>query len=549
MKAKSISHSLFFTLLLLFVLQITLAAQTTVIKGKLLDVEGKPSKYALVGVSLIPGGNGQDFVPCDENGNYTIKLTKPGQNYLLFSIPSHNAVRVPVQNNKNKEFKIDVTLSPYKYKDNFDNLGIAGTFNGFSITSPEKMEKQSDGSYTFEVKSDLKEIKYQLCGIEKNNRTVNASESAGFEPDSSGDYRSIINVNAGKATIVFNPSKLLKKDIEHKVAFSGSDYDEKVFKFADEYTKLSMDASQKMRAHMDAKKNPQDFQYDGGNYFSELLKKIDSEKDQKFRDYLKLVYVALSTYKPKDYSFEKATSFFESVAPDNSAWDLLPSAFYSYYSLVPQYKWNELQDNFLKSSKSTTIKVSILSNKLANAKFSGNTEELKKLHTLLSSEYKDLKEVQDLLKRFPIDSKIKVGVDIPDYESVSIDNSGEKYSKQSMLGKVYMIDFWATWCGPCVGEMETMHKVFEKFKDKGFEILSLSLDAKSDDVVKFRNDKWKMPWKNSFIGDKEGRKIAEKFEVIGIPRPILVSSEGKILEMEGDLRGDKLEKTLSKYFK
>ena len=79
MKAKSISHSLFFTLLLLFVLQITLAAQTTVIKGKLLDVEGKPSKYALVGVSLIPGGNGQDFVPCDENGNYTFDSVPDGR--------------------------------------------------------------------------------------------------------------------------------------------------------------------------------------------------------------------------------------------------------------------------------------------------------------------------------------------------------------------------------------------------------------------------------------------------------------------------------------
>lgn len=58
-----------------------------------------------------------------------------------------------------------------------------------------------------------------------------------------------------------------------------------------------------------------------------------------------------------------------------------------------------------------------------------------------------------------------------------------------------------------------------------------------------------MPWKNSFIGDKEGKKIKDKFEVIGIPDPILVSAEGKVLAMGGDLRGDKLESTLLKYFK
>ncbi|MEK6552569.1 MAG: TlpA disulfide reductase family protein [Bacteroidota bacterium] len=549
MKSKFIHRSIFSVLFVMFTVNISLFAQTTVVKGKLLDVEGNPSKYALVGIASSPGANGQDFVSCDAKGNYSIKLTKPGQNFLMFSIPSHRSLSIPVQNNKNKEFTIDVTLAPYKYKDNFENIGVAGTFNDFNIRSPEKMVKREDGTYTFEVKSYLKEIKFQLCGIEKDNRTINAPESVAFEPDSSGDYRSIINVNAGKATIVFDPSKLLKKDSDNKVAFTGSDYDEKIFKFSEEYSKISSDAVQKMRAHMDAKKNPQGFQYDGGNFFTEILKKIDSEKDLEFKDYLKLIYVSFSSYKPKDYSFEKATSFFESLSPENAAWELMPSAFFSYYFLVPQFKWNELQDKFLKDSKSNSIKISVLTNKLAMAKFSGNKEELIKLHTLIANDYKEVKEAQDLLKKFPIESKIKVGVEIPDFEVISIDNPTEKHSKQSMLGKIYMIDFWATWCGPCVGEMEILHKVYDKFKDKGFELLSLSLDAKSDDVIKFRNDKWKMPWKNSFIGDTDGRKIADKFEVIGIPRPILVSAEGKILEMEGDLRGDKLENTLLKYFK
>lgn len=549
MKSKSICRSIFQIVVVVFAVNISLTAQTIVVKGKLLDVEGKPSKYALVGIASLTAENGQDFVSCDVKGNYSIKLTKPGPNYVMFSIPSHSSLKVLVLNNKNKELTIDVTLAPYKYKDNYDDVGVAGTFNDFNIRSPERMVKREDGVYTFEVKSDQKEIKFQLCGIEKDRRTINAPESVAFEPDSSGDYRSIINVKEGKATIVFDPSKLLKKDTDYKVTFSGSDYDEKIFKISNEYSKISKDASQKISAHMEAKKNPQGFQYDGGNFFTEMLKKIDLEKDQEFKDYLKLIYVSFSNYKPKEYSFEKATVFFESLSPENSAWELIPSAFFSYYFLVPQFKWNELQDNFLKDSKSNSIKISVLTNKLAMAKYSGNEEELKKIHALVMNDYRDVKEAQDLLKRFPIESKVKVGVEIPDFEVVSIDNPNEKYSKQSMLGKVYMIDFWATWCKPCIEEMETLHKVYAKFKDKGFELLSLSLDAKSEDVIKFRNDKWKMPWKNSFIGYKEGEKIAEKFEVIGIPKVILVSAEGKILEMDGELRGDKLEKTLLKYFK
>jgi len=549
MKPKLFCRSIIFSALILFTINNVLLSQTTVVKGKLLDVEGNPSKYALVGIAARIGGNAHDYVRCDPKGNYSITLTSHGQNFLIYSIPSHSSLSIPVQNNKDKEFTIDVTLAPYKYKENFDDIGVAGTMNDFNMRSPEKMKKRDDGTYAIEITSNQKEIKYELCGIEKYNRTINAPGSMTFEPDSTGDYWSIVSVIGGKATIVFDPSKLLRKDADYMVSFNGSDYDEKLFKVNDEYGKINTDASQKMREYREAGKNSQDFQYDRGSYFEELLKKIDAEKDREFKEYLELVYVSFSMYKPLEYSFEKATSFFESIAPEESAWELMPSAFYAYHFLFPQYKWNELEDKFLKASRDNTIKVSILSGRLANAKFSGKEEELKKLHALIATDYKNVKEFQDLLKRFPIESKIKVGLEIPDYEVVSIDNAAVKYSKKSMLGKVYMIDFWATWCGPCVGEMEALHKMYEKFKEKGFEILSFSLDMNPADIVKFRNAKWKMPWKNSFTGNEEGRKVSDRFEVIGIPRPILVSAEGKILEMENELRSTNLEKTLSKYFK
>jgi thiol-disulfide isomerase/thioredoxin len=549
MKPKLFCRSIIFSALILFTINNVLLSQTTVVKGKLLDVEGNPSKYALVGIAARIGGNAHDYVRCDPKGNYSITLTSHGQNFLIYSIPSHSSLSIPVQNNKDKEFTIDVTLAPYKYKENFDDIGVAGTMNDFNMRSPEKMKKRDDGTYAIEITSNQKEIKYELCGIEKYNRTINAPGSMTFEPDSTGDYWSIVSVIGGKATIVFDPSKLLRKDADYMVSFNGSDYDEKLFKVNDEYGKINTDASQKMREYKEAGKNSQDFQYDRGSYFEELLKKIDAEKDREFKEYLELVYVSFSMYKPLEYSFEKATSFFESIAPEESAWELMPSAFYAYHFLFPQYKWNELEDKFLKASRDNTIKVSILSGRLANAKFSGKEEELKKLHALIATDYKNVKEFQDLLKRFPIESKIKVGLEIPDYEVVSIDNAAVKYSKKSMLGKVYMIDFWATWCGPCVGEMEALHKMYEKFKEKGFEILSFSLDMNPADIVKFRNAKWKMPWKNSFTGNEEGRKVSDRFEVIGIPRPILVSAEGKILEMENELRSTNLEKTLSKYFK
>ncbi len=534
---------------LVFLLISNLSAQTTKVKGKLLDVNGNPSKYALVGIVETPGTNGKNFVSTDNKGNYFITLTKPGVSYLLFSIPSHSAIQVPVFNTKDKEITIDVQLSPYKYKDTFDDVSVAGSFNDFNILSPEKMTKLDNGTYVFETKTDLKEIKYQLCRITANNRTINAPESSRFEPDSSGDYRSIMEVKNGIVKIVFDPSKLLISDKSFKVEFTNAELEKKFFLYSDAANKKINDASQKLREHLTQNKNNiGSFQYDSENYLTDLVAKIESEQDDDTKNYLKLIYVTFSQLRVKDYDYEKAENFYLSVQPDNIAWDLMPTAFSAYYSLIPQHRWEKIQEDFLKNSKSKTIHLSIYQQKLATAKFSNNSEELKKLHTMINNDYPDVKEAQDMLKRYPIESKIQIGAEIPDFEVTSIDNSEVKYSKNSMLGKIYLIDFWATWCGPCIGEMESLHNAYKNFKDKGFEILSLSLDADANDVVKFRNGQWKMPWLNSFIGNAEGRKIAEKFEVIGIPKPLLISAEGKILETESTLRGSSLEKTLKKYF-
>lgn len=544
----SVSKIICVLALLVFLFTSGLEAQQTIVKGKLLDANGKPSRHALVGVLSIGSGNAKDFVKCDEKGNYTITLNNPGINNLLFSIPGHHAEKVFIFNNANKELTVDVTLAFYKYKDSFDGVGIIGDFNGFNIASPESMTKREDGTYLFEVKTDKPTVKYQLCKIEAANRSINAPSSNGFEPDSSGDYRSIIPAKDGKAVIVFDPAKLNKGDGKAQVTYNGDTYSQLIGKELSTMENLRIDISTKTREYVEKNKNLTGFEYTDDGTVKKMLQKAEEEKVSELHEFYKLIYVSFGSSKIKDYDYGKAAQFYDSVPPQSIMWELMPQAYYSYYSLIPQFRWKENEEKFLKESKSKIIKLGIYTNKLANAKFSGNTEELTKLHETISQNFGDLEQAKQILKQFPIETKIKIGVEIPDFEIVSIDNKNEKFTKQQLLGKIYMIDFWATWCGPCVAEMESLHNVFEKFKEKGFEIVSMSLDASENDVVKFRGDKWKMPWKNSFIGDKEGKKIASAFEVIGIPKPILVGKDGKIIAMDGEMRGTQLEKTLAKYF-
>ena len=111
-----------------------------------------------------------------------------------------------------------------------------------------------------------------------------------------------------------------------------------------------------------------------------------------------------------------------------------------------------------------------------------------------------------------------------------------------------MLDFWSTWCGGCVADMENLHKAYEKYKSKGFEILSLSFDGKLEDVIKFRKNRWKMPWFNSLVEKGFDNDIVKQFDIIGVPTPIMVDKTGKIIALNEDVRGEKLEKVLEKVF-
>ncbi len=113
-----------------------------------------------------------------------------------------------------------------------------------------------------------------------------------------------------------------------------------------------------------------------------------------------------------------------------------------------------------------------------------------------------------------------------------------------MLGQYYLIDFWATWCGPCVREMPEIHEAYTEFSSDNFEILSLSFDSDFGKVASFRERRYAMPWLHGFVEGGFESDLSQSFEVTGIPKPILVNPEGTIVAVDGALRGERLAKTL-----
>ena len=139
-----------------------------------------------------------------------------------------------------------------------------------------------------------------------------------------------------------------------------------------------------------------------------------------------------------------------------------------------------------------------------------------------------------------------IGKQVPNFE-IKLLHSDETVSNESMLGKYYLIDFWAVWCAPCRAEMPNLHAIYEDFRDKNFNILSLSFDPKIEHVDKYRKQKWQMPWLHAFVEHGFNNDLSKRFEVSGIPKPVLVDPKGKIIATDIDLRGENLRETLNKF--
>jgi len=126
------------------------------------------------------------------------------------------------------------------------------------------------------------------------------------------------------------------------------------------------------------------------------------------------------------------------------------------------------------------------------------------------------------------------------------DVNGKPLTLSSLRGKVVLLDFWASWCGPCRKENPNVVALYNKYKDKGFTVMSVSLDSdKQKWIAAIAADK--LTWPNHVSDLKQwSNEVAKMYQVSGIPFTVLIDADGKIINTK--LRGPELEATLQRIF-
>lgn len=170
-------------------------------------------------------------------------------------------------------------------------------------------------------------------------------------------------------------------------------------------------------------------------------------------------------------------------------------------------------------------------------------EKLKQLRALVDPsliEHPYTKQLDEFIRL----ANFKVGSDMPDFKLP--DKDGKDFVFSTLRGKYVLVDFWASWCGPCMREMPNVVKLYKECKGKNFEIVGISLDQKRDAWLN-AVEKNKMKWIQ--VSDlKSWETLPVKLcNISAVPYTVLVDPEGKVIAL--DLRGEELIKKVKEVLK
>jgi peroxiredoxin len=206
---------------------------------------------------------------------------------------------------------------------------------------------------------------------------------------------------------------------------------------------------------------------------------------------------------------------------------------------LDQQRKNEVFGNFIRNNPSSPMTLFALNN------YSGyriEPDEVEPLFNIISDKVKSSWSGKEFAGRLEGAKRTKIGSYATDF--TQNDTSGVPVALSSFKGKYVLVDFWASWCGPCRQENPNLVKAFEKHKEQNFTVLGVSLDntdGKEKWLKAIRKDG--LAWTNVSDLKYFNNAAAKLYGITAIPRNLLIDPDGKIVAT--DLRGEALEKKLA----
>ena len=199
-------------------------------------------------------------------------------------------------------------------------------------------------------------------------------------------------------------------------------------------------------------------------------------------------------------------------------------------------EWQKIERNFVATYPNSLVSVyHVFQNRTK-----GTYEDLKAKMELFSQEVLATDLGKELSEFYERKGQLEVGSTVPDFELKTPE--GKTVSLYGTKAKVKILDFWASWCGPCRAESPNLKTVYEDYKDKGLEIIGISLDNKRDAWLKAIEED-QLPWVQ--VSSLMGRAcpVAKLYRVNGIPDIFILDADNRIIAKKA--RGEQIRAIVS----
>lgn len=273
-----------------------------------------------------------------------------------------------------------------------------------------------------------------------------------------------------------------------------------------------------------------------GKARTRMLLLVDGSKEHKVLERAdELVYMSGIMQLGEMFSLKKALDIKDSVEMKHQV-----DSIQNIYKMVRESIDKDIM-NFLDSTRNSCAVTYFIDEYIGKHK---PFDVLEQCYNNLTDRVKNSERGKALKIRVEAMARANVGGIAPNIELPTPE--GGTLALYSLRGHVVLLDFWASWCGPCLREVPNLKKIYDKYHSKGLEILGVSLDDKLDD--------WKnaiarkgLNWKH--ISSLKGWKcpVTKLYNVTGIPRMYIIDETGKIIAQ--DLRGEKLMEKMDELFK